>query len=262
MFKKKSNIRIDFLGSPAVGKSKIYNEVIKKNNLIMTEEKALLQSLKKYKQDNVVKDILYYIILRTPILNYKLSKKLNYNKRYLRDFINENETFLNQLFEILYSSKDPSSRKVFGYDLLIKNLKTLAFIQKNLNAKNLFIDESLSQKVYGVVPNNNLEIKNVESYFLNMPKPDILIYVYNDEEVIYKNIFKRKRKNGKFINSHRDGYNSNDLKNIIQVQMNIAELGKNILEKRGVSILKLRSDNLEKNIKTTNRFLTNYFSRN
>ncbi|MFA5603083.1 MAG: hypothetical protein WDA21_05105 [Bacilli bacterium] len=259
-------IRVDFLGSPGVGKTSLYKELLRDKNKCFSSIDSIKRVLaldyltKKsnlnYKEQ-LAKFILFSNYLFKP-LEFKALNKVIHRASY--DILFEDKTiiqeFLNTvLLGINFVEKDPLLN-LMGIEWFFDTLKIAVLVEKNNLNKIALFDESLSQKVFGVTYlKNGYYEKQVEKYFLSLIPPKVLIHCDLHTEEIFNRIRKRK----KIIPEHRN-ISEQELKEIIKIQRNVANVGSLILKDRGVKVVTLNmEDSIDININKIHGAIKTYF---
>lgn len=244
--------RIDFLGAPGVGKSTIYQallslEVVNRKNKYYSEEMASIYAVEEHiKQEKSFISFLTRLILRIKIARnpYVSSIEEKINKASFEQFVSRN-LGLFELVDKAYclSNKSPY-RNQYGYVSFNKKIKKYAVLEKYF-PYTVIADESISQKVYGINPSSDkMQIEIIESYFLEIPPPDILIHCIHNEDDIVNRILTRN----KMIPGHR-GLTEKELKQKTKLTLKIAEIGALILQERGTEVIQVNtSSSVDKNV--------------
>ena len=256
--------RIDFLGAPGVGKSTIYRSLLKETkNGYISERKALLLAAVLHAEDYpklnslLLRNGLALAGVQNIILN-SLQSKLK--KQHLRESVDKHREFFEVVDTIYCKSNNPKGyAKLQGYLGFLNKMMVLEFIRDfSIEQKTVWMDESLSQKVYGLYGIRSMDkgdLKYIYKYFNSMPIPTRLIYIYADLESILSNIKKREFTQGYCIPGH-EGIAINELREKTERAMAIAVIGYETLKKRGVPVLKLDSTNgVEANVNRIKQFL-------
>jgi len=257
--------RIDFLGAPGVGKTSIYKELLrqrtKKDNWLTCDE-AKVKIAKWYLLRD--KKYLKYVLLKINLLkniNFFVADRIleKYYIEFLWNKKNDNNLFLDIAIKGMFAEEKDSTRKLIGINWFFKVFKEV-FLLENCKIPGLFLsDESLSQKAYGLISDNQELSKNlIKDYFNIMPLPSILIYYYTDPNILLNRVKGRKKR----ILNHR-GLNDDKLKKVILNYMNILLIAKDILKKRGVPIINIdTNDNIEiSSKKILNLIRQNYWKK-
>lgn len=238
--------RVDFLGSPATGKTTLFREIFRqrtKKDAWMTPEEALSAVAIEYalQNGNSFKNICFASILKTGffkkihpsikgrILNpYRLELVWKRMKGYA-DFF---EVALEGGFVV--EEVEPFF-KAFRISWFYQIADEVIFLEQ-INRKGLVLyDESLSHKVFDVLlSRKKIYKKLVEKYFKSMPLPRAVISC----ELSADEVFNRTRKKDRLPYVQR-GLSDDQLFEMIQVQCGIAEIGADILGKRGVSVVEV-----------------------
>lgn len=245
--------RIDFLGAPGVGKSTLYNELVKqrvKSDTWMTPGEARARIAYEYSLQNArsVKNHVIAGLLKSsickrlhPILSNKIlaayQKKTTWTEkdRYAKFF----ETALKgaTIWE-----KDPL-RRLMGITEFYSVATEVIFLEHSQFMGLTLFDESLSHKVYTITHWRKGFFEGMTNdYFSHIPLPTGLIYCKLEPEETFNRVKQRSitvpGQEGKIIPGHRD-LNDNLLLESIKAQLDIAAIGAEVLRNRGVSILEV-----------------------
>lgn len=241
--------RIDFFGAPGVGKSTLYNEFLRrrKNSKVwMTPREAKIKlALEHLKKSNInKKEFLAKLVLKNFLLKpihlqladdilFTLEENNILDKRHIyNEFINK------VLLCALNEEKDPT-RRLIGLNWFYYKLLFVSLLDSSTDNTTVIFDESLSQKVYGIIyQNNNINLKEIEDYFNMIPPPLCVVYCKLDPEETFNRLKKRK----KVIPGHR-GLSENLLFEKINIQLELASIGVNVLNSRGVKIIDVNTKN-------------------
>ncbi len=256
--------RIDFFGSPGAGKTTLYKELYKQrkpSNQWLTPVETKIQITKNYLKGN--KQIPYYYLNKV-IFNFNIFKKIQFLlsekilNRYQKEILWNSKDLYTKFFEIALmgmniKEKDPL-RRIMGINNFFEIIKEVIIINNHKTTDLIIFDESILQKIYGVTHWKFNYFENIViNYFNSVPVPTLLIYCKLDPKETFNRIKKRKKR----IAGHRNVEN-NELFEIIKAQINIAELGVNILRKKEVKILELNMNNdVNYNIKLINKTIKN-----
>lgn len=234
--------RIDFLGAPGVGKSTLYNAFLQKCSErynLYSEFAARIKAVKNFNKIYGGKEKLgIQLLLNLPKLRnpYVISIEDRIEKIHFEEYIktlNELCSIVNEAF--CQSTKD-NYRRQYGYISFNKKLKIYCSLENYFNGI-MTSDESLSQKVYGISPSDEIKKEIVNEYFQKIPEPEKLIYCFTEPEKIVDRIIGRKKR----IPSHRNK-DRDELFEKTKIALEIAEIGANILSKRGVEIVEIEMD--------------------
>lgn len=237
--------RVDFFGAPGVGKSTLYKELIKqrpKSKPWLTPGEAKIIWAQQYatKNANTKTEILKAFLLKSnifkklhPFLAEQVVKPAMANM--LWDQKNEYADFIEvALSGAAIKEKEPL-RRLLGLAWFFDVFATAVFFSHMLNNQLVFFDESLCQKVFGVLDcKSNLYENITVQYFENIPRPDVFIFCELDQNVLFQRITARS----KVIPGHRN-LSKDELYEAIRVQQSIADIGKIALIKRGSVLIKL-----------------------
>jgi hypothetical protein len=265
-------VRIDFLGAPGVGKTTIYEKLIRSRKSqsdwmspieakIFLANKYAAQDLSKIKNfiSLMIFNIIFFKKIRPSIAARILSEKL---KDEISDKVSSNKKLLEVVLNFSSSQYiDPWQRIRIvrnWYDIVYE---TYLFDISNYPGVVLF-DESLSKKGLNLVSSLcRVEMgRNIENYFKNMPLPDAIIYCELDVEEAFLRVKMRNEKapDGKRHQIARTHHYLDDkaLYELVKFQLDMALIGADIVENRGVKVLNIKtSKSLVKCVEEVNLFV-------
>ncbi len=102
----------------------------------------------------------------------------------------------------------------------------------------VLFDESLSQKVYAVMPWDRGNEAHARRYFEHMPLPTALIHLDADAAQVVRQVRERERRTGKLIPGHR-GLSNEELMTTTDTCLHFARIGAECLQARGCPVLSL-----------------------
>jgi len=237
--------RIDFLGAPGVGKSSLLNYLLNKSHYhrqILKPDKAKIILAKEYLKASH-RSYIYFLVsivfrfctfsrIRTLFANEILKNAEDDNLWNKRD---QYKAFINNVLEIATSSKKDPIITLFGINRFFNVSKYTFLLEFSKQEGIVLFDESLSQKVYGLVNcENYLDQEAIKKYFTYMPLPRCLVYCYLDLE----NLLDRIKKRNKIILPHRN-LSEEQLRIVCRNQLEVASIGKEVLESRGCNIIQI-----------------------
>lgn len=256
--------RIDFLGAPGVGKSTLYKELLrqrKKPDKFLTPEEAKVEVAKKHliENKNIKKHFLKSLILNCSIFRKKhccLAEKILKNEK--NEVLWKNKEKYNEVLKIALRGSNIEEkipyRRFLGLSWFFDVFQKVLFLEENFDDFVIY-DESLSQKIYGLIFSENKEYEDsIVDYFRNCPKPFCVIFCRINKKGIFKRI-KQREKTGKIIPGHRD-VNNKKLEEIIVNQIEVSEIALKVLKERGIHVLEIdMANDIKKNAKEINIFL-------
>lgn len=256
--------RIDFIGSPGVGKSALYRELVQqrvKSDTWLTPEEARARIAYCYLENNTqsIKDYATLWLLKNVLLK-KLHPILSNRilDGYQKEIIWREKERYENFFEVALKGATVKEKAPLRRLLGITNFFTVASNVISLYHSNIhglvIFDESLSHKIYTITHWQKGYYENLTNEFFNtIPLPQGVIYCKLDPEKTLHRIKQRGMnihgRRGKIIPGHCD-LDDNLLLESITAQLDIAAIGVDVLQKRDVKILEINMENsLEQNIK-------------
>lgn len=254
--------RIDFLGSPGVGKSTIYSELIKcrnKSSNWVTPEEAALVLAEEYLAQSTGTTMKYFAIatFRIPFLfqfNKLFANQIinKYGAEILKEKGSNYSDFLDAALSGILSKEKEPMRRLIGINWFYGVYKRTILFENSKSKRTVLFDESLSQKVYGIILSKKSFLKKtIPDYFKFMPSPAGLVYCKTDIEELFERITKRH----KVIAGH-SALSKEELLEYIEVQAEISAIGKNIIKSRDIPVIEIDTSNsLEYNTKVIDAFI-------
>lgn len=263
---------VDFIGSPCVGKTTLYNELLSgksRKNLWVTPKEAKIRFAKseissKIYQKLFLKDIYKAFLLYSNI--YKISTPdlpdiilQNSKHEVLNTHVTDVEKLVSAVIKSISQDEINVLRKLYGIKVFNSYLLDFLFLKSNESNNLVIFEESLSHRVLSIVEYHKKFDEFVKSYGNYMPKPDLLVHLYASEETIFKRMVFRINKTRK--TNLLLGYKNWDndlLRKMIRSKIRQSAILVDILEKRGVTVLKL---DMEEDIKkNANQIIENIIS--
>ena len=205
--------RIDLLGAPGVGKTTLYNELLKHHNREdqwLTLEEAKILIAKRYVHYNIhsLKELVRSLMLHT--INIKIvQKKISENiycslaKKALNEKLEEWMPFIEVCSKSLGDNNKPPYYRFLLARWLLDQLNDVALVQSAVQNDYVIFAESLAQRATGLMPWNISTVeKQSEKYFKLMPAPDVVVLLQAEPQLIIKRIIQRADQ--KVIIQHRD----------------------------------------------------------
>lgn len=127
----------------------------------------------------------------------------------------------------------PEWRRAEGYSVFLNTFRRVAFLSEWSSGLAVAFDESLSHKVYELLPWESKYIPLVRSYFQTIPFPFALVYVACDTETVLARVRAREQKSGRLIKSHK-GLSDQELMRATDAAIEFAEVAVKELRSRGV----------------------------
>lgn len=249
-------LRVEFVGIPGIGKSSIFTDVSKRVG------KGF------HLKENLRREI---------VIKYCENKSLSFLQRKRLQLFWKNSTpFPNALIREVYKNKNQGSGDFFRY--VARTVWTSdAEFERQLNAFRLFqdeyalyeslnrfdvkcnslLDEHLIQRVFTLLyqKQSTHSSEKVLEYFNLVPVPTHLVFVKLSPEVAVTRIESRYKKTGR-INQLEESLSEKELHIQLSGYQKILEKGVQVLENRGVNVLRIDSSHsIESNSKKVVAFL-------
>ncbi|EWG99107.1 hypothetical protein Q427_26940 [Halomonas sp. BC04] len=158
---------------------------------------------------------------------------------------------------MLSQSSRSQYRRAEGYYHFLRTVRRIAFLEQWMVGEGVLFDESLSQKVYAVMPSDHGNEVQARRYFEKMPLPTALIHLDADAIQVVRQVRERELATGKLIPGHR-GLNDEDLLRSTEASLDIARIGAECLHARGCAVLTLAaSEAIDNNALKVCLFLEN-----
>jgi thymidylate kinase len=241
---------VEFMGLQASGKSEIYKEfskLTKKNQNIISFEKALYYSLKIKLPYRVLKRILISQIYSR---SYKRIKKL-------ADFELNNPELYSFILKKIKEYGKPKWRNETLYganNFFSLYQQILEYFQ---NKKDIIVfDEGFLQRGVSIFATNPLikpKRKDIAEYIKKIPLPKIVFYISTDIKECIQRMKKRKHGFKRMKN-----LSEKDSKKVIEHMELYLNIATKELKKKGVLVLKIENYNLTKSIREIKRIINDY----
>ncbi len=237
--------RIDFLGAPGIGKSTLYKALLREKlpaNAI-TEKEAGRRALSNYvKRQPWDKRVSYKALNTIPKLRkfYVSTMELECQREAHAEFMKHYEDFYRTAAACLGKTGRSERRRAGGYHSFIKKNMRWAVIHKHFNDENAMIlsDESLSHRIFLLLPWSERSKDAARQYFSHLPAPQGVVHVTSDADTVRARIAERKEAAKKFIPGH-ENLDESELIKRIEGTLELARTGAAVLADRGVSVLEL-----------------------
>ena len=239
--------RIDFIGSPGVGKTTLYNLFMarrKRHEQWLTPVEAKINIAKEYLRQcscfskDMVRLVLIQLIQVRSVQN-KLSESI-YNSlasKALKERVNSWMPFIELCSESLGDQEKPPFYRFQLAKWFLNDLQDTALVDSARINKTVVFDESLSQRATGLLPWNIKFIgQQSRKYFKLMPPPDGLIVLQAEPEIIVQRIMARRPQK---VNAQHEGLVEEELWERIKIYAEIVGIGSAVLRERGVQVLAL-----------------------
>lgn len=241
--------RIDFLGAPGVGKTTLYDELVRQRTridrwLIPVEAKVEIAKKKCLVENFGKKELLFSFFLKTGLFQqfHPSFTNLLLSKYQKETIWNQKDKYADFIEIALKGAAIPEKiplRRLLGLTWFYSIVNDVIFLE-HADVNNIVVfDESLSHKVYSIIESQEGCYENLtEEYFQYMPPPNVLIFCKANPKKIQHRIKQRENTNGKLIPGHRD-LDVFSLFERIKIQCHVAEIGASVLRDRGVKVIEV-----------------------
>lgn len=170
-------------------------------------------------------------------------------------FAKQHDAFLAIAHECFALSGRSQFRRAEGYYYFLRTVRRIALLEELLENETVLFDESLSQKVYAVMPWDRGNKAHARRYFEHIPMPTVLIHLDADPAQVVRQVRERERATGKLIPGHR-GLSDEELMSHTEACLDVACIGAESLKERGCPVLSLTaSESPEQNAWRATEFI-------
>ena len=232
-------VRVDSLGAPGSGKSTIAR-LAGQDAVAVSPSAASKRAAIRAFGSNGGAGLKQRALLRIPGLRDTLLGKrteIGEKKAFAR-FAEQHGAFLSTVHESFALSGRSQYRRAEGYYHFLRTVRRIAFLEEWLEDETVLFDESLSQKVYAVMPWDRGNEAHARRYFEHMPLPTALIHLDADAAQVVRQVRERERATGKLIPGHR-GLSDEELMTTTDTCLHFARIGAECLQARGCPVLSL-----------------------
>lgn len=239
-------IRVDMIGANAVGKTTLLRRYSRAPGSGWLPVKAALseRAFAALKQHGNAQAILSQVLRALPetslkkrwvarVLKTRTSSQVWDQPESFRDFIDTAIAISSTL------DKEPI-QKLSGLKALYDSLNTLGLLADWSEPVPVLFDESLCQKVYGILDPKTTTTEQLNQYFGNMPEPQLLLHCTTDFECHVRQYKARYKRRGYAVRNSQfylkdDAELLEDLKNRRWIAEHAAEFFRN----RGIEVVSL-----------------------
>jgi len=255
--------RLDIIGVGGVGKTTFVQNLksFRKSPKWMDEREALnitiRRALKSASYSVYLKSILYALSAFRINLPNSIATQfmMKMGGNCYIEFLENHPLFLQAIGKCIERSGTNNIQKLNFIHHFVHVLQKLSFIERFTEKDDWVIwDESLTHKMFAVIPWTEDSIDLVELYCESVPLPDGIIYLRDSPDRIAKKILKRSC-SGRTVVAHAN-LDTDGLTNLNIITNVLAEESLNIMAYRGVNILELNAkDENEVNITKAQEFI-------
>jgi thymidylate kinase len=261
--------RIDFLGPSGVGKSTLYNELLKrrgKKDRWMTPIELRLKIAqlvsKRYTHSmssrirSVILNIRLFKVIH-PLLTETVLSKHEYEYLVLWE-TREEEEAINNIITAIASIQFPPIFKLHRYKQIFKFAQQVALFQKHApDNTTVVIDNSLSNEIPFLGPwNSDDAIRNLQTFFNALGGLSAVVFLDADDNLVIDRLKKRRVL---FSNIAHRGMNDDEVVADTKRRLESARQFAAMFEERGVAVIRVNAgDPLYEQVKVVNEFLKQY----
>ena len=244
--------RIDFLGSPGIGKSTLYNELFKsrtKKDGWMTSIEAKIKLAQIHLKR---KDKKFFEHVVTIFLDYNIHKKIHHLlsliilERYgaSLSWSDKEAIEFDKIIKAIAFSPFPPELRLLRFGWLLESAKDVAYLkgfeEVNLNMT-VFFNESLTQKLINIGPWNSQDEKlNLDNLCNVLGSVSAVIFLDADDNTVLNRFLKRLKQRR---NIHLFGMQTEtEMINYIKLRLRSARQLADSLESRGVRIIRVNAE--------------------
>ena len=246
----------DMLGAAGSGKSSLMRRDDFGNGVLTPIEGEHLAAFRVIKQTRSFKRSHRLLACISPFRRVMQQRVISAGERAaFAHFAEEHNAFFATVHEGFSLSERSQYRRAEGYYHFIRTVRRIAFLEEWLQNETVLFDESLSQKVYAVMPWDRGNEAHAREYFEHMPLPTALIHLDADAAQVVRQVRERERATGKLIPGHR-GLSDQELMTTTDARLHLARIGAECLQARGCSVLALTaSEPTEQNARRVTEFI-------
>lgn len=247
--------RIDFLGVSGVGKSNLIAKI--KMQYITSPEVAVeLAALRALSMSESLGWKQSFGILFPKLRGFFLRRVIRTAEAAaFARFAEDHGAFLATAHKSFSLSSRSQHRRAEGYYHFIRTVRRIALLEQWLENEVVLFDESLSHKVYAVMPSDSDNEDYAHRYFGQMPLPTALIHLDGEAGQVVRQVRERERLTGRLVASHR-GLSDKELMTYTEASLGVARIGTECLLARGCHVLSLSIADLpEKNAQRVEEFI-------
>lgn len=261
--------RIDFLGPSGIGKSTLYNELLKRRGKkdrwmtpIELRQKIAQSVSKRYTHSfssrlgSVILNSRLFTVIH-PLLTEKVLSKHEYEYLALWESQKEEEA-INTIIKAIASIQFPPVFKLHRYRQIFKFAQQVALFQKHAPENTtVVIDNSLSNEITFLGPwKSDDAIKNLQTFFHALGVLSAVVFLDADDDVVIDRLKKRRVL---FSNIAHQGMSDQEVVADTRRRLESARQCADMFEERGVTVIRVNAgDPLDEQVRIVYEFLSQY----
>lgn len=235
--------RIDILGVSGVGKSLLARALLAEKRIASPGE-ARLAASRAYVRENSDGLVSLFqkswrtlpVVRRTRFAEFISMEE----KDCFRAFVETNPCYFIAIRRGFWKCDPQDVRSYDGLYYALNTARQVALLERWYAGGYVLFHESLSQKVYAIVPWSLESLPIVTDYFGSLPLPKALIHLEAEPEEVLRRVRERESASGRTRLGHRH-LNDDALLDVINVSMEFARIGLRVLESRGTRVIALNN---------------------
>jgi hypothetical protein len=237
--------RVDLIGPAGVGKSTLYGHLIRNRergapwNTETELEKACAFRLVQ-RQRLVWQRIGLVSTAPIPRLSHVATRYVNrqMEREAFGRFADDYEGFLSLAKEAFCSSDKSEYRRATGYHKFISTMRRWAVLLRCAPSMTVLCDESIAQKMFGILCWSQRGIALTREYCRAMPRPAAVVCLIDTPTAIVDRIHGRQGEGGKTIPGHK-GLSTRELISVTQTMLDMVLAMEEALRAVGIPVLML-----------------------
>ena len=261
--------RIELIGPAGVGKSTLYNSLLKirkSSSQWLTTKEAnfnivshLLSSRKK------MSSLLYKPQLHVPLITGFINRSILKNEYKVAIYERDKEwrEFIYSVLQFKLEDESESVKILYRYNWLLSRLEEAALLEKYFPDNVVIIDESICQKIWPLIlplPSNSINEAGNSLYRI-CPTPNGIIHITCSPDVIFSRLKNREANKDHWMIGFK-GLSDKSLYEQIEKSIQLTEICSKVMRERGVSILEIDAElNKDEQVKKVNSFIHSFVNR-
>ncbi len=253
--------RIDFLGVPGIGKSTVYNHLVKvrasqKDYLFSMEARHQARTrviARKNKTAGLIISSLVGLETFRKMFSHSVYLTGDQTRAAVEQCNREYKDYLETCAAAVARKSSDPVHMLLGCHWLTGKIEEFIFLNNNLTGDSRVVfDESLSQKVFGLTDLFTTNDTFIKDYFTTVPLPAAVVSLTGEPPLVLGRLEKKAR--GNIAHRH---LKSEELASWVALACQLVEEAKTIYLKRGVKVLTVPAGaEPEENARLINDYLT------